>query len=62
LVLTRDAFAIRFGLQFGTVRGREQRKRRSSWAARAFLTVIEAEPEAVTRALAAIHRKSRKVA
>jgi len=51
--LTREAFAMRFGLQLGTVRDWEQRKRRPEGAARVLLTVIEKEPEAVTRALTA---------
>ena len=51
--LTREAFARRFGLQLGTVRDWEQRKRRPEGAARVLLTVIEREPEAVTRSLAA---------
>jgi putative transcriptional regulator len=52
LGLTREAFAARFGLQLGTVRDWEQRKRRPEGAARVLLTVIEREPDAVTRALA----------
>jgi putative transcriptional regulator len=52
--LTRAAFASRFGLQLGTVRDWEQRKRRPEGAARVLLAVIEKEPEAVTRALAAV--------
>ena len=51
--LTREAFAMRFGLRLGTVRDWEQRKRRPEGAARVLLTVIEKEPEAVTRALVA---------
>jgi putative transcriptional regulator len=51
--LTREAFAMRFGLRLGTVRDWEQRKRRPEGAARVLLTVIEKEPEAVARALAA---------
>jgi putative transcriptional regulator len=51
--LTREAFAVRFGLQLGTVRDWEQRKRKPDGAARVLLTVIEREPEAVARALAA---------
>jgi len=51
--LTREAFAMRFGLQLGTVRDWEQRKRKPDGAARVLLTVIAREPEAVTRALAA---------
>jgi putative transcriptional regulator len=53
LGLTREAFAARFGLQIGTVRDWEQRKRKPEGAARVLLTVIEREPEAVTRALMA---------
>jgi putative transcriptional regulator len=53
LGLTREAFASRFGLQLGTVRDWEQHKRKPDGAARVLLTVIEKEPEAVTRALAA---------
>src|SRR5882672_39076 len=61
--LTREAFAMRFGLQLGTVRDWEQRKRRPEGAARVLLAVIETEPEAVTRALAvAARRRSRRVA
>ena len=44
--LTREAFAMRFGLRLGTVRDWEQRKRRPEGAARVLLTVIEKEPEA----------------
>jgi putative transcriptional regulator len=51
--LTREAFAMRFGLRLGTVRDWEQRKRRPEGAARVLLTVIEKEPGAVTRSLAA---------
>jgi putative transcriptional regulator len=51
--LTREAFAARFGLQVGTVRDWEQKKRQPDGAARVLLTVIDKEPEAVNRALAA---------
>jgi putative transcriptional regulator len=51
--LTREAFAMRFGLQLGTVRDWEQHKRQPDSAARVLLTVIDKEPEAVTRALIA---------
>jgi putative transcriptional regulator len=51
--LAREAFAMRSGLSLGTVRDWEQRKRRPEGAARVLLTVIEKEPGAVTRALAA---------
>jgi putative transcriptional regulator len=63
LGLTREAFAMRFGLQLGTVRDWEQRKRRPEGAARVLLAVIETEPEAVTGALAAAaRRRARKAA
>jgi putative transcriptional regulator len=51
--LTRETFAMRFGLQLGTVRDWEQRKRQPDGAARVLLTVIDKEPEAVERALKA---------
>ena len=51
--LTREAFALRFGLTLGTVRDWEQRKRKPDGAASVLLTVIDKEPEAVTRALLA---------
>ena len=60
--LTREAFAMRFGLQLGTVRDWEQRKRRPEGAARVLLAVIETEPEAVTRALAAAARRKPRTA
>ena len=50
--MTREVFAMRFGLQLGTVRDWEQHKRKPDGAARVLLTVIDKEPEAVTRALA----------
>jgi putative transcriptional regulator len=50
--LTREAFAMRFGLRLGTVRDWEQRRRKPDGAARVLLTVIEREPEVVARALA----------
>lgn len=63
LGLTREAFAMRFGLPVGTVRDWEQRKRRPEGAARVLLAVIETEPDAVTRALATVaRRRARKAA
>jgi putative transcriptional regulator len=53
LKLSQDEFAARFGLSVATVREWEQNRRRPEGAARVLLTVIEKEPEAVTRALAA---------
>ena len=58
--LTREAFALRFGLQLGTVRDWEQRRRRPEGPARVLLTIIDREPKAVTRALAA--RRVRRAA
>jgi putative transcriptional regulator len=49
--LTREEFAVRFGLNLGTLRDWEQGKRRPVGAARTLLMVIAKEPEAVTRAL-----------
>ncbi len=53
LGLSQDEFAARFGLSVATVREWEQNRRRPEGAARVLLTVIEKEPEAVTRALVA---------
>ena len=46
-------FAASFGFSLDAVQNWEQGRRRSEGAARAFLKVIEREPEAVRRALAA---------
>lgn len=54
LGLTREAFAMRFGLELGTVRDWEQRKRKPEGPARVLLAVIEKEPDAVTRALTSV--------
>lgn len=51
--LTQDAFAARFGFSSAAVRDWEQRRRRPEASARVLLTVIDREPEAVTRALSA---------
>jgi putative transcriptional regulator len=53
LGLSQDEFAARFGLSVATVREWEQDRRKPEGAARVLLTVIEKEPEAVTRALVA---------
>jgi putative transcriptional regulator len=50
--LTQKEFAIRYGLTFARVRDWEQKRSEPDAAARAYLTVIEKEPEAVDRALA----------
>ena len=53
LKLSQDKFAKRFGFSVATVRDWEQGRRRPEGPARALLTVIEHEPEAVERALSA---------
>ena len=53
LKLSQDKFAERFGFSVATVRDWEQGRRRPEGPARALLTVIEHEPEAVERALSA---------
>jgi putative transcriptional regulator len=54
LGLSQSKFAARFGLTHGAIRDWEQRRRRPDPAARVLLTVIDREPEAVERALAAV--------
>lgn len=51
--LSQAAFAARYGLPPGTVRDWEQDRRRPDRAATVLLKVIDAEPEAVERALRA---------
>jgi putative transcriptional regulator len=51
LKLTQAEFATRFGFDLKAVQNWEQRRRRPERPARAFLRVIEREPEAVLRAL-----------
>jgi putative transcriptional regulator len=52
LGLSQGEFAARFGFKLDAVQNWEQGRRRPDGAARAFLRVIEREPEAVQRALA----------
>lgn len=52
LGLSQADFAARFGFKLDAVQNWEQGRRRPDGAARAFLRVIEREPEAVQRALA----------
>lgn len=52
LGLSQAEFAGRFGFKLDAVQNWEQGRRRPDGAARAFLRVIEREPEAVQRALA----------
>ena len=53
LGLSQAKFAERFGLSPATIRDWEQGRRRPDRTARILLTVIERDPEAVVRALAA---------
>jgi putative transcriptional regulator len=52
LGLSQAEFASRFGFKLDAVQNWEQGRRRPDGAARAFLRVIEREPDAVQRALA----------
>jgi putative transcriptional regulator len=51
LGLSQSEFAQRFGFKLDAVQNWEQGRRRPDGAARAFLRVIDREPEAVLRAL-----------
>jgi putative transcriptional regulator len=51
LGLSQGEFAQRFGFKLNAVQNWEQGRRRPDGAARAFLRVIDREPEAVLRAL-----------
>ena len=53
LGMSQAAFARSFGFTLDAVQNWEQGRRRPEGAARAFLKVIEREPDAVRRALAA---------
>jgi putative transcriptional regulator len=53
LGMSQAQFAASFGFGLDAVQNWEQGRRRPDGAARAFLKVIEREPEAVRRALAA---------
>lgn len=50
--LSQARFAARFGFSLDALRNWEQGRRQPDLAARAFLTVIDREPDAVLRALA----------
>ncbi len=52
LGLSQGEFATRFGFKLDALQNWEQGRRRPEGTARAFLRVIEREPEAVLRALA----------
>ena len=49
--LTQEQFAEHFAIPIGTLRDWEQRRKEPDAAARAYLRVIAAEPDAVRRAL-----------
>ncbi len=49
--LSQEAFADRYGLSLGTIRDWEQKRRSPDKAALVLLTVIDKQPEAVTKAL-----------
>lgn len=51
--LTQEAFAQRFGFSVNTLRHWEQGKRQPEGPARSYLKVIDADPEAVRKALRA---------
>jgi putative transcriptional regulator len=51
LGMTQEAFALRYGLSIARVRDWEQGRSSPDGAVRAYLMVIEKEPEAVERAL-----------
>jgi putative transcriptional regulator len=53
LRLTQEEFSARFRIPLGTLRDWEQGKSEPDQAARAYLTVIARDPEAVRKALAA---------
>lgn len=53
LALTQDAFSRRFRIPLGTLRDWEQGRRRPDAPALALLRIIECDPEAAARALAA---------
>src|SRR5687768_15334985 len=56
--MSQQDFAGYFGVSRRTVQEWEQGRRRPSRAARAFLVVIDREPKAVRRALAADHAQA----
>ncbi len=58
--LSQAKFAARFGFAVNAVRNWEQGRRQPDVAARAFLIVIDQEPEAVRRALSIPAKKTRQ--
>ncbi len=51
--LTQEAFALRYGFNLGRLRDLEQKRTRPDSVVRAYLLVIQRNPEAVRKALAA---------
>lgn len=51
--LTQEAFALRYGFNLGRFRDLEQKRTRSDSVVRAYLLVIQKNPDAVKDALAA---------
>jgi putative transcriptional regulator len=51
--LTQEAFALRYGFNLGRLRDLEQKRTRPDSVVRAYLLVIQKNPEAVKDALAA---------
>lgn len=51
LGLSQEAFALRFHIPLGTLRDWEQQRKEPDAAARAYLTVIASNPDAVSEAL-----------
>jgi len=49
--LSQSAFAARYGIAIGSLRDWEQGRSQPDGAARVLLTIIDREPEAVSRAL-----------
>ncbi len=58
--LSQAKFASQFGFTVDSVRNWEQGRRRPDLAARAFLMVIEREPDAVRRALSVPTERKRR--
>lgn len=61
LDMTQQQFAARFGFSYDALRDWETNRRQPERAARILLTVIDYEPEVVTRALGQLHRVTSKV-
>ncbi len=62
LGLTQEDFSARFRIPLGTLRDWEQGKSEPDQAARAYLTVIARDPEAVRRALQfSVEKKQREI-